>query len=80
MTLVKKPVFAGTFTLRKQSKYGRIGFIDLLTQLHNKWDTDVIELFDLVVTEDIKQNRGTKIAKVEVTSETFMLAYKQRVH
>lgn len=39
MTPDKEPFFAGTYFPRT-SRYGRAGIMDILTQIHNKWEED----------------------------------------
>ena len=39
MTPEQKPFFAGTY-FPKTNKYGRIGFLELLLQIHEKWKAD----------------------------------------
>lgn len=43
MTPDKKPFFAGTY-FPKESRYGRIGFKDLIVQLNNAWKTKQMEI------------------------------------
>ncbi|WP_322922913.1 thioredoxin domain-containing protein [Paenibacillus campi] len=51
LTPEQKPFYAGTY-FPKQTKYGRIGMIDMLGQIHNKWTHErerIVEAGDAIV-------------------------------
>ena len=60
MTPDKVPFFAGTY-FPKESKYGRPGLMEVLTQLHNKYTEDPDHIAD--VTESVKNALAKTAAK-----------------
>ncbi|WP_047152822.1 thioredoxin domain-containing protein [Aneurinibacillus tyrosinisolvens] len=78
MTPDKEPFFAGTY-FPKQSKYGRPGMMDLLSQIHDKWTEDRDEVVGTgkQITQAIKDHRGAKRGGGELTPEVLDKAYDQ---
>lgn len=63
MTSDKKPFFAGTY-FPKQNAYGRIGFIELCTNISNLWNTDrssLIKNSELIIDHLTKQDTKSSI-------------------
>lgn len=58
MTADKEPFFAGTY-FPKQSKYGRIGMMELLPRIHEFWSTEKDRAVEMAreITEKIKSVR-----------------------
>ncbi len=57
MTAEKKPFFTGTY-FPKQQKHGRIGLMEILSQLNDKWSTErehVVSVSENIVERTIKQ-------------------------
>ncbi len=76
MTPDKKSFFAGTY-FPKQRRYGRIGLMDVLTQLQAKWQEDgehVIETSEQIVQE--VQGRLLSNLKGDVSDEVFDKAFR----
>ncbi len=76
MTPEKKPFFAGTY-FPKRRKFGRVGLVELLLQIADKWRDDrekVLEIGDQVVQETT--NRMLSNLKGEVSEQTLHDAYE----
>lgn len=77
MTPDKKPFFAGTY-FPKQRRYGRIGLMDILTQLESKWREDgerVVETSEQIVQE-VKARMLSNL-KGDVPDDVFDKAFRQ---
>ncbi|MFC4767617.1 thioredoxin domain-containing protein [Effusibacillus consociatus] len=77
MTPDKKPFFAGTY-FPKQRKYGRLGIMDILSQIQEKWHTqrDRIERTGNQITEAL-QPRFEGAGGDELTDEVLEGAFKR---
>ena len=79
MTPDKKPFFAGTY-FPKERKYGRIGLIEILQQVVDKWQNErerVIRAGNQIV--DAVQPRFRSIGGIELTEEVLQTAYNRFV-
>ncbi|GEN35790.1 thioredoxin domain-containing protein [Aneurinibacillus danicus] len=78
MTPDKKPFFTGTY-FPKESKYGRPGLMDILTQLHSKWteDQDRVVRTGQQIVDAIQEHHSKTKGKGELTKETLTQAYEQ---
>ena len=62
MTPDKEPFFAGTY-FPKTSRYGRVGIMDILSQVHDKWEEEqemVINTGKQVVADVLKAKKSRK--------------------
>jgi hypothetical protein len=75
MTPDKKPFFAGTYFPKKR-KYGRIGLIDLLHQVSEKWqqNRDDIQQFGEQVAEEMSK-RLASTGKGEISEDLLKTAF-----
>jgi uncharacterized protein YyaL (SSP411 family) len=78
MTPDKEPFFTGTY-FPKESRYGRPGLMDILTQLHSKWveDKDRVVRTGQQVVNAIQEHRSRKREKGELSKETLTKTYEQ---
>ncbi|MFX1374434.1 MAG: thioredoxin domain-containing protein [Promethearchaeota archaeon] len=77
MTPKKKPFFAGTY-FPKQTRYGRIGLIDLIKRIENLWINERKELLDSAnkITFSL-QNIDQESHGDKFSEETLRKAYRQ---
>ena len=73
-----KPFYAATY-LPKNSRYGLIGIVDLLTQIHDDWMQNRENLIETgnKITQIIKQEFEKKSDKTDVTKNLVNLAVTQ---
>lgn len=74
MTPEQKPFFAGTY-FPKANKYGRIGFLELLLQIHEKWETDRKRLLQSAEEVIAVLNREETVGS-DVNEQLIATAYK----
>ncbi|HSE82975.1 MAG TPA: thioredoxin domain-containing protein, partial [Thermodesulfobacteriota bacterium] len=78
MTPDKKPFFAGTY-FPKESRFGRIGMLDLVPRIKEVWTTRRKEVFDSAdqIVSALKVESRHSQGVDEVDESTFRVAYKQ---
>lgn len=74
MTPEQKPFFAGTY-FPKANKYGRIGFLELLLQIHEKWEADRKRLLQSAEEVISVLNREETVER-DVNEQLIATAYK----
>ena len=75
MTPMQKPFYAGTY-FPKHSQYGRVGFIDLLKTIAEKWTTNKAELIESAEAV-VKHLDGAQKYKMDLSESILSAAFAQ---
>ncbi len=80
MTPEQKPFFAGTY-FPKTSRFGSIGFMDLITTIDEKWKTDRKALVDSAegIVEFLKENSKQKYRKSVTPEEISSVNFTEEI-
>lgn len=83
MTPDQKPFFAGTY-FPKESRYGAIGFTDLLTAIHQNWITNraaLLQSADEIVqqlSQEIRGNGSPNENLISLAARQFKLSFDEK--